>query len=319
MMFVFMMFGMNAGNTIIKAKLDSTILLMGKVTALHIDISQDKNAVGYFVGIDRDTLCNFVEIAALPPADTTNIENDRIQIKKDIILQSFDSGVYQLPALKYVVGKDTFRTNRIALKVMPVNVDTLRTVHDFKPVEQPPFKIYDWLPDFITDYYWVYFLLLLLVALALVVYILWKKREKLPFIAPKPQLPPYEEAIMRLNELKERKLWQSGQEKSYYTELTDILRNYIDRRFGINAVEMTSSQLLSILRSHEEAKGVYAYMNQILEIADFVKFASYRPLSDDNETSFSRAMNFVEESKPIEEQPAEEASLVEESRKEDEK
>ena len=289
----------SAGNTIIKAKLDSAVLLMGKVTAIHVDISQDKDAVGYFVGLDRDTLCNFVEIAALPAADTSSIDNGRIQIKKDIVLQSFDSGVYQLPPLKYVVGKDTFRTQRMALKVLPVVVDSLKTVHDFKPVEVPPFKIYDWLPDFITDYWWIYVLILLLCALAIGGYILYKKRGKLPFIAKKPEIPPYEEAIMNLNSLKERKLWQNGQEKQYYTELTDILRRYIDRRFGINAVEMTSSQIVKVLRTHEETKASNHYINQVLEIADFVKFAGFRPLSDDNEMSFTRAMNFVEETKPV--------------------
>ena len=81
------------GNVTFKAKLDSVTLLMGKTTALHLEITQDKNARGFFPGEQADTLNAMIEIAERPTADTTDLGNDRIQINRDLIIQSFDSGM----------------------------------------------------------------------------------------------------------------------------------------------------------------------------------------------------------------------------------
>lgn len=291
---------MLAGNVIVKASLDSATLVMGRQTALHIEISQDRKVQGYFTSENSDTLTSNVEIAYKTAGDTIDIDNGRIQIKRDYMLQAFDSGVYVLPPLQYVVGRDTFETQSLSLKVMPVNVDSLKTVHDYKPVENVPFKLFDWVPDIVSDYWWVYVIVLLIIGLGLFVYLKWLRKGEMPLKPKKKRLPPFEEAMARLDQLKQKQLWQAGQDKAYYTELTDILREYIDRRFGINAVEMTSSQIIDVLRSNEETKAVNSQLGSILEVADFVKFANMRPLPDDNEIAFQRATNFVNETKPVE-------------------
>ena len=295
-----------AGNVIFKARLDSATLLMGRQAAIHIEVSQDKGVRGMLIEDNVDTLNAFVEIAARPVADTTDIDNNRLNIKRDLIIQSFDSGMYVLPPLRYVVGKDTFRSERLSLKVMPVNVDTLKTVHGYKPVEEVPFKLFDWVPSFISDYWWIYLVVLLVILLGLFVYLKWLRHGEIPLIPKKKQLPPFEEAMERLAQLKEKHLWQSGQEKAYYTELTDILRVYIDRRFGVNAVEMTTSQIMDALRTNETTRAVNNQLSSILELADFVKFANMRPAPDENEVMYQRSLTFVNETKP-EEQPQEEA------------
>lgn len=286
-----------SGVATVSAKLDSTVLLMGKQTALHVEIVQDKDAIGGFTNENLDTLCKYVEVAGRPEADTIDVGNDRIQINRNLILQSFDSGLYVLPPLQYVIGHDTFASNSLTLKVMPVNVDTLSDIHGYKSVEAVPFHLFDFLPDFIVDYWWIYLIIILIAIIGVCVYLFWIKRGKVVVQAPK-LIPPYEEAMQRLEELKSRKLWQAGQEKEYYTVLTDILRNYIDRRFDINAMEMTSSQIIAVLRKNKETKAVNEQLGQILEMADFVKFAKVRPLPDDNEASYQRAINFVNETKP---------------------
>ncbi|MDE7396247.1 MAG: cell wall anchor protein, partial [Muribaculum sp.] len=113
-----------------------------------------------------------------------------------------------------------------------------------------------------------------------------------------PVLPPYELAVKQLNELKSEKLCENSREKEYYTRLTDILRIYLETRFGINAMEMTSTQIMRSVRSHDTTKPSAALMKQILEIADFVKFAKVRPLPDDNVKSFNQALQFVEATRP---------------------
>lgn len=296
----------SAGNTLITSKLDSTLLLMGKKTAIHLEIVQDKGAKGFLINDVVDTLNAFVEVAERLHADTTDLGNNREQINRDIIVQSFDSGMYIIPAFKYVIGKDTFLSNTLTLKVLPVKVDTLTTINDLKPVEEPPFFFSDYLPEFIVKYWWLILLIILLIAGGIYAYIRWFKKGEVPFVKKQEvYIPPYDEAIMKLTQLKSEKLWEAGQDKEYYTRLTDILRIYLNRRFEINAMEMTTGQIMDVLRKNEETFAVNDQLNKILDMADFVKFAKMRPLPEDNEVAYQRAVNFVNETKPIEVTPEE--------------
>lgn len=301
-------FSAAANNTLINAKMDSTLLLMGKKTAIHVEVVQDKGQKGVFVNEGVDTLNAFVEVSERLQADTTDLGNDRIQINRDIIVQSFDSGMYVIPAFKYVIGKDTFKSNELTLKVLPVKVDSLPNIHDLKPVAEPPFFFSDYLPEFLVKYWWLIILVLVLIAAGIYAYFKWFKKGELPLRKKEKVIPPYDEAIMKLTQLKSEHLWEAGQEKEYFTRLTDILRNYIDRRFEINAMEMTSSQIIDVLRKNEETMPVNEQLSKILEMADFVKFAKMRPLPEDNEVAYQRALNFVNETKPVEVVPEEESA-----------
>ena len=289
-----------AGNTTISAKLDSTHVLMGKTIGLHISVVQDREVNGLMLNLVADTLNAKVEIADKGKADTTALDNNRLQINRDITLQAFDPGTYQLPAILYVVGGDTLRSKEtLTLTVDSIKVDPQGKIKDFKPVAEAPFKLLDWIPDFISDYWWAWLAGLLLLAFGLYAYFKWYKKGINPLKPVKKRLPPYEEAMQALSNLKSRNLWQNGQEKEYYTALTDILRVYIDRRFGINAVEMTSTQIMDKIRQNEDAHIAKEQLNNVLEIADFVKFANMHTLADDNEIAFQRAVNFVEQTKPL--------------------
>ena len=289
-----------AGNTTISAKLASTHVLMGKTIGLHISVVQDREVNGLMLNLVADTLNAKVEIADKGKADTTALDNNRLQINRDITLQAFDPGTYQLPAILYVVGGDTLRSKEtLTLTVDSIKVDPQGKIKDFKPVAEVPFKLLDWVPDFISDYWWAWLAGLLLLAFGLYAYFKWYKKGINPLKPVKKRLPPYEEAMQALSNLKSRNLWQNGQEKEYYTALTDILRVYIDRRFGINAVEMTSTQIMDKIRQNEDAHIAKEQLNNVLEIADFVKFANMHTLADDNEIAFQRAVNFVEQTKPL--------------------
>jgi hypothetical protein len=284
------------GNVTFKAKLDSATLLMGKTTALHLEITQDKDARGFFPGEQADTLSAMVEIAERPKADTTDLGNNRIQINRDLIIQSFDSGMWIIKPIPYVVNGDTAYSNQLSLKVLPVDVSQMQDIHDIKPVEAVPFNVLDWLPN----YWWAWLLGLLLIAAGIWCYRKYYKKGINPLRPSKKRLPPYEEAMINLRNLKAAQLWQQGQEKEYFTGLTDILRVYIDRRFDINAVEMTSSQIIDTLKRNDETKAVNEQLEMILEVADIVKFANARPLADDNEVAYQRAVNFIEATRPVE-------------------
>lgn len=283
------------GNVTFKARLDSATLLMGKTTTLHLEITQDKGARGFFPSEHLDTLNAMIEIAERPAADTTDLDNNRIQINRDLIIQSFDSGMWVIKPIPYVVNGDTAYCNQLSLKVMPVDVSKMQDINDIKPVEDVPFNLLDWLPD----YWWAWLIALLLIGAGTWIYIKFHKKGVNPLKPRKRRLPPYEEAMYNLQRLKDAQLWQKGQEKEYFTGLTDILRVYIDRRFDINAVEMTSSQIIDTLKRNEETRAVNEQLEMILEVADIVKFANARPLADDNEVAYQRAVNFVEATRPV--------------------
>ncbi|MDE6089233.1 MAG: cell wall anchor protein [Duncaniella sp.] len=294
-----------AQNPSVKLSLDSAFLLMGRTTPLHLELVAPENPEGHLI-IPKDSMCDKVEILKLLKADTTQLGNGRIEVKQDIILQSFDSGVYRMNPIMYVVNNDTFRSNRLVLKVYPVEVDSLETIHDYADVADIDRSFIDYLPDFVVNYgLWILAVIIVLGGGAYAYYLL--RNRKNPFAPVAKPVPPYEKAVDELNRLQSEKLCESGREKEFYTRLTDILRIYLQGRFGINAMEMTSTQIRNTINTNEETRLSKENMERVLETADFVKFAKVRPLPDDNIRAFNSAMQFVEDTKPKPE-PAEDSA-----------
>ncbi len=291
-------FRAGAAPVTVKAALDSAYILMGKQTSLKVNIIQDKGIQGSLVNNNRDTLTRDIEIIRAIKPDTTDLGNNREEIHQELIIQSFDSGLYSIPPFIYVHGNDTSVSNPLALKVIPADVDSLATIHDYAGVAQPNTLIWDYLPDFIVDYWWILLIVLLLAAAAFVWFRYIKGKKQLPLVPKKRVISPYEAAMEQLNRLKVQKLYEGGHEKEYYTRLTEILRVYLDHRFGINAMEMTSPQIMRHLNDNTDTRTSAPIMRQILEMADFVKFAKVRPLPDDNLKALNNAVKFVEDTKP---------------------
>lgn len=289
----------------VTARLDSVNLLMGKMTTLYMEVVQDKGkpggfpmfkdanpAVGY-VGVCGDS----IELRTSYKADTVDIGSGRIQINYQIPLQAFDSGTYRLPEFVYVSESDSARSNALTLNIVPVNVTADDPIAGFAKAAEPEgSQFFDFAPDWLADYWWLILLVLLLAAAAMWAVRRYKKEGTV--LPKKPEPTPYEVAISGLRKLKEKKLWEQGMEKEYFTDLTDILRTYLDKRFGINAMEMTTREIMDNLYN-SDVKDKRDYMRQILNVADFVKFAKVRPLPADNIAAYENAVKFVEETKPV--------------------
>ena len=289
---------------VVKATLDSTTMVMGRMRVLQLMVEEPKNAKGHFPLFRQlqergyATVCgDSVELRAPAKIDTVDLGSQR-RILFAVPVQSFDSGAYELPAIEYVVGKDTARSNVVNLKVVPVAVGAEDPIDDYAGASDPEDpSFWDWVPDWVLDFWWL--LILVLLAVGLFIYGMRRYRKQGSLLPKKPEPTPYEEAMRRLRDLKGQKLWEQNLEKEYYTELTDILRRYLYRRFGINAAEMTSRQILAALSKNSETKDKRPYFRKILDMADFVKFAKVRPLPDDNVASYDDAVRFVEETKPV--------------------
>lgn len=277
-------------NVIMYAKMDSATIWQGEQISIKLEVVQDKDEKLELL-IPQPELTAGIEVIKVTDGDTLDIKNDRIQINREIIITSFDSGFYSIPPIKSFIDKDTFFTESLSLKVVPIQISEEELdLKDIKEVWSPRFVLFDFIP------FYVWIILLALICIGIGVYLFLKYYKKHPKQKEEiiVKIPPHEKALDELNKLNEDKLWQEGQLKLYYTRLTDILREYLDSRFSINAMEMTSTEILTSLRSNKETKLVEKNMKQILEVADFVKFAKMSPLPEDNESAMRNAINFVE-------------------------
>ncbi len=309
----------SAGPVSVSARLDSVSILMGNVTSLNLEVVQDEGVRGEFPllrlasGKGRATLVgDTIEIGAPVKTDTTKLGSGRIQINMQVPVQAFDSGTYVLPPVWFVAGRDSAATQPLNLRVVPVKAlatDSISPLAGVVPGHGS--SVLDNVPDFIY-YYWWTVVLLAAVVLAAWWFIRRRKKNK-PLIpkAPVKVLSPREEAIEALQRLKARKLWEQGMEKEYFTELTDILRRYLVRRFGINAMEMTSREIIQAL-GESEGKPSREFVRRVLDMADFVKFAKVRPLPADNVSAYNDVYDFViataSENKPETESAANETT-----------
>ncbi|MDE7350467.1 MAG: hypothetical protein K2N25_05320 [Muribaculaceae bacterium] len=294
----------------VTASLDSAKIMMGRIDTLRLIVDREaavqgvfpifnKVAPGGYVTMLNDT----VELGA-PVIDTVKQDGGRIIERLRVPVQVFDSGFYRLPPFVYLTSSDSVGSNEVELTVVPVKVGENDAISDYRDISDPSDRsFWDWMPDWLYELWWMW--LLLIVAVVAAVYFGRKYRKTGKFITlpERPQPKPWTVALERLERLKAKQLWENGMEKEYFTELTDILRDYLQARFGINAMEMTSRQIMQTLADQSDVREKRAYVRKILDVADFVKFAKVRPLPADNVEAFDNAMNFIKETVVMEPDP----------------
>ncbi|MDD2797030.1 MAG: hypothetical protein PHV20_00400 [Bacteroidales bacterium] len=274
-----------------RAKIDSSSILIGEQTHIHLELSQDKGKTVQLPVFDK-TIIPGIELLQIAKPDTTELDDRRIRIDLTYLVTSYDSGLYYIPPFKAALDKDTFASNSVGLKVLTFSVDTVKK--QFFPIK----KILT--PDIVwSDYYFIamsILLLLFFITWGIYAYLRHKNNRPL-FVRSEPALPPHIKAMSELDHIKQEKLWQQGREKDYHTRLTDVLRIYLHDRFGLNALEMTSAEILDVLRSIPEATVVYHQMKDVMELSDFVKFAKFHPAAEENEKSMMNALLFINTTK----------------------
>lgn len=297
-LFCFLFIQQSQAQVSVQASIDSTMIMIGEQTTVRLNVvtAKDKQIVWPMI---TDTLTNGVMVLEKSKLDTLSADNNRIEIKQDFLITSFDSALYVLPPFKVISGADTLLSNPLVLKVVTFpEVDTEKGFFDIKGILLPEWVFSDYLL-----YIWI--VLGTLFVLTAGIYAFSKRKKNQPIIsfkAPKPKLPPHVEAITRLDKIKAEKIWQYGQYKEYYTQISDVLRTYILERFGVNAMEMTTEEILSYIYRLHEAHSTHDTLKKILELSDLVKFAKYVPITNDNELTILNAYLFVNQTK-IEELP----------------
>ena len=289
-------FTAGAQQTLIDVKVDTADILIGQQTTLHVTVTTDPNR-RIIIPLPGDTLMTGIEVLSVSDADST-IADGRLIIRRDILVTSFDSSLYLLPPFVAIDGSDTIESDQVALKVstVPVDVDNPEQFYDIKDVWKPPFVLADYYP-------WIFGILTALFIICVIGYLVQRyrrHRSEVPVKPAEPELPPYEVAIRELDSIKDQKLWQQGLNKEYYTQVTDTLRRYISRRYGVNAMEKTSEEILAIIERETDERSVYDTLRQVLRLSDYVKFAKLHPLPDENDESMRNAYLFVNQTKRTE-------------------
>ena len=298
-----------------KAEIDTAWVMVGMPRNLHLEITVPKGAKVQWpaslrpdgiVATDYENPSQHYMLEYGPnttfKVDTTAQPGDMVTLSQDIQFFAFDSAGMVIPPFKFLVNdRDTVATQMLALKCdhpfQEVPADPQAT-QDFKPVMAPAFVLW----DFIWWFFWLQ-IAVTTITVGTLVYLHYRKHRKLKGpdgepVEQKPLLPAHVMALQALEALAERKLWEGGQAKLYYTELTDILRRYIEQRYQVSAMECTTDQILEeLIELTMQQKASYTNLRDVLQLADLVKFAKYEPVADENKMAFMNSRLFVEQTK----------------------
>ena len=283
----------------VEAKIDSLQILIGEQAKIQLQVVMDSKQKASFPQL-TDTLVRGVEIVETSKIDTQYLnDKQRILLTQEYTITSFDSALYYLPPLSVMVDDKPYPSKALALKVYSIPVDILNPDHFFgqKAVMKAPFAWEDWRGVIGLS-------LLGIPLLILLIYLIVRIRDNKPIIRKvkvEPKLPPHIEAMKHIEKVREEKNWQKDHPKEYYTELTDIIRTYIQDRFGFYALEMTSSEIIDKLLEMKK-KEELSELKSLFQTADLVKFAKHNPLINENDANLIHAIEFINETKQVEQE-----------------
>lgn len=283
-----------AQNVTVDASIDSLQLLIGEQAKVKLEVSMDAKQKLQLPFL-RDTLVRGVEILDIAKPDTQMLnEGKRMLIKQEYTITSFDSALYYLPPFEVMVDGETYRSKALAVKVYSIPVDTLNPDQFFGPKTIREVAI-TW--EDISAIVWLTLLMLALGGLGYYLFVRYKDNKPIiKKIKIEPKLPPHQQALQDIERIKADKSLRMTDPKAYYTELTDVLRTYMEERFGFNAMEMTSSEIIDKLRETNDKDSIKDLM-YLFQTADLVKFAKHAPLMNENDMNLVNAVDFINQTK----------------------
>lgn len=287
-----------------EAHLDKDLILIGQQAHLSIGITYRVDG-GTSANIGwpllSDTLTSHIEVVHDSGIDTVMPykEGDPYQFKqtRTLTITSFDSGYWAVPPFRFAVNGDTLETEAMLITVNTVEVDTTGAIKDIKEIYEVPWSWKDWLRE---HWPWVAGGIAAAgILAALLLFLLRRKKPQAVVLAPAIVLPAHERALRALAEVDRKQLWQQGQAKEFHSSVTDILRAYIEERFGVPALESTTDELLGAMRMSSMQSGQREQLANLLRMADMVKFAKWTPLPTENEQLMAGAIKLIQQTAEI--------------------
>ncbi|MBN4081862.1 hypothetical protein JYU23_01900, partial [bacterium AH-315-C07] len=286
--------GAKAVDVSVSAKVDTADLLIGDQFTLTIETSFDREVKLGWPAV-LDSLKGFELVK--PSERVTEDRDGRTVQHQDYLLTIFDSGSFVVPAFlfKYIIPGDSnfyeASTSVIPITVSIVQADSAQVLRDIKGPIDIKLTLMDVMP------YVIGATLLLFLVWLVYIYITQRKKGENIIVKTEPKIPDHQIALTALLELEEKRMWQNGNVKQYQSELTDIIREYIESRFKVPAMESTTDEIMESLRGVSINKDSTKSLNEMLVLADLAKFAKKEPLPSDHEKSLSDAYEFVKQNK----------------------
>lgn len=289
-LFCTMFLGLSAQSDIqISLKPDS--IRIGEITELRWKLNIPiKSKILYLPSVP-DSFPSGIELIERMEIDSASKSKKQFYSQKYNV-SVYDSGLFVIPILKaaYIGSKslDTvfIESDSMFLYATTVPVDTTAAIMDIKDIYDVEYK-----KDFP---WWIVFLSLGVLALAILVYFFIRKKKKTSITEEdEVLLDPAEEALIKLNIIREKRSWTTMNSKAYYTDITNILRRYLERQFDIQAYEMLRSEILEAINKKGFSQEAYSEISNVLRLSNYVKFAKYKPLAGEFEQSLSQAIEFV--------------------------
>ncbi len=293
----------------VSAKFDTAAMLIGDHVGLRLQFNGPAGVRVEWPVFNDTILGNIIIIGRSKIDSSFTPDKKTLTLKQELNITCFDSGFYTLPQIpfRYRLLPDTsVKTTSTGLSMLMVHTLKVDTTIAIKPIKGPigiPLTFREILP----------YLLIGLAVIAIVLALVWylkkrKKNEPLITLRPKVRLQPYEKALQGLEKLRVKKLWQEGHVKEYHSELTDILRNYIEEGFNIPALESTTYEIMEQMKARQGfSKQVLEKVNHLLQTADMVKFAKSIPLPQENDAALKTGIEFINETaRPVAAVPLEE-------------
>lgn len=285
----------------VNATVDSSSVVLGGPIRYAVEVKHPSGLPVFFPAL-KDTIGAF-DIVAQDSALRTE-QNGQVEWKKTYIIANYTPGSRYIDP--YIVRftqpdghRDSAMSNPIPVEIRGVAIDTTASIRDVKAPMSLPITLED-----IAIYLVI---MVLLAGIGFGIYYFVQKGKNRPIIvaAPvPPDIPPHVLAMMRLEQLEGKKLWQAGEVKAYYSEATEIVRAYFEARFHIMALEMTTGEVMQQLSRFPMETGTPAVIESFLSGADLVKFAKYQPIASENEQVIKDARVIIERTMPVPEAPA---------------
>ena len=287
----------------VEAQIDSIEIFVGQQVHLTLTAHAKENAkVEFPVFQPTQYITPGVEVLNSEQRPDVSQDNGFMSRSMVYTLTSFDDTLYYLPPMTVKIDGKPYKNKSLALKVLTIEVDTAHVDQFFGPkdVQDNPFQWSDWSLSF-----WLS--VLMLVLLAVTYYLYLRLRDNKPIIKTiriVKRLLPHQKAMKEIEQIKADKMVSSENSKEYYTKLTDTLRKYIEERYGFNAMEMTSSEIIEKLTATQDENAI-SELRQLFLTADLVKFAKYSTLINENDRNLVNAIDFINQTKqedvPVEE------------------
>lgn len=282
----------------VKQEIDSVEIFIGQQAHLKVSVQAKKNQKVVMPTFQAsEYITPGVEVLDNGTEQTKELDNNTVETSREYTLTSFEDTLYYIPPVKVKIDGKEYEGKNLALKVITCDVDTLHPEQFFPPkdIQDPPFDSSEWTLA-IT-------LTVIAVLCFLFAFYFYRRRKankplKIKFSFRK-KLTPYEQALKDINTLKDKGVAHSEDQKGYYSQLTDTLRNYLEARFGFNAKEMITSEIVEALEKQDKAT-MTRELQQLFETADLVKFAKFEVPLNENDLNLANALQFVTTTKPEE-------------------